>query len=112
MARHGRRTARTEALRILGEKVKGNDPATIKQAKRTAETVAELCDLYWSDAVSGNLITRRRTPKKPSTLLSDRGRIEKHIKPLLGLMKVGAVTHRRCRAIHARRRGGQDGWTR
>ena len=86
-------SARTEALRILGEKVKGNDPAATKLAKRTAETVADLCDLYWSDAVSGNLITRRRTPKKSSTLLSDRGRIEKHIKPLLGHMKVGAVTH-------------------
>ena len=85
-------TARVEALRILGEKVKGTDPAATKQARRRADTVADLCDLYWSDAQSGDLMTRRRTPKKASTLLSDRGRIEKHIKPLLGAMKVGAVT--------------------
>jgi hypothetical protein len=32
-------TARIEALRILGEKVKGSDPAAAKQAKRRAETV-------------------------------------------------------------------------
>jgi integrase len=85
-------TARNEALRILGEKAKGGDPAAIKQAKRNAETIAGLCDLYFADAQSGDLVTRRRRPKKASTLLSDRGRIEKHIKPLLGAMKVGAVT--------------------
>jgi integrase len=85
-------TARTEALRILGEKVKGSDPAAVKRAKRTAETVAELCDLYWGDAESGNLVTRLRMPKKASTLLSDRGRIQKHIKPLIGRMTVKAVT--------------------
>jgi integrase len=85
-------TARAEALRILGEVVKGADPAAEKQAKRKAETVAELCDLYWEDAETGSLITRRRAPKKASTLLSDKGRIDKHIRPLLGQMKVAAVT--------------------
>ena len=29
-------------------------------------------------------------------MLSDKGRIEKHVKPLLGRMKVAAVTTRRC----------------
>lgn len=85
-------SARDEARRILGETVKGADPAAEKQAKRKAETVAELCDAYWADAESGHLITRRRTPKKASTLLSDKGRIDKHIRPLLGQMKVAAVT--------------------
>jgi Arm DNA-binding domain len=84
-------TARNEALRTLGEKVTGNDPAAAKRAKGTAETVADLCDLYWEDAESGNLVSRRRSPKKISTLLSDKSRIEKHIKPLLGSMKVTAV---------------------
>jgi len=85
-------TARAEARRLLGDVVKGHDPAAEKQAKRRAETVAELCDLYWSDAEAGNLMTRRRTPKKASTLLSDKGRIDKHIRPLLGQLKVAAVT--------------------
>jgi integrase len=85
-------TAREEALRLLGRVVSGADPAADKQAKRRAETVTELCDLYWSDATAGKLLTRRGAAKKSSTLLSDGGRIERHIKPLLGLMKVGAVT--------------------
>jgi integrase len=85
-------TARKEAKRLLGEVVKGADPAADKQAKRKAATVAELCDLYWRDAESGTLLTRRRAPKKASTLLSDKGRIEGHIKPLLGRKKVAAVT--------------------
>lgn len=83
--------ARDEARRILGETVKGADPAAEKQAKRKAETVNELCDAYWTDAEAGNLMTRRRAPKKASTLLSDKGRIDKHIRPLLGQMKVAAV---------------------
>jgi integrase len=85
-------TAREEAKRILGDVAKGADPAAEKKAKRTAATVAELCDQYWEDAAAGRLMTRRRAPKKASTLLSDKGRIDKHIKPLLGPLKVAAVT--------------------
>jgi hypothetical protein len=85
-------TARDEALRILGEVTKGNDPAGDKQAKRKARDVLELCDMYWADAEAGRLMTRRRTPKKASTLVTDYSRIERHIKPLLGSYKVSAVT--------------------
>lgn len=85
-------TAREEARRLLGKAVTGADPAADKQSKRRAETVTELCDLYWADAEAGRLLTRRKAPKKASTLLSDKGRIEKHVKPLLGRMKVAAVT--------------------
>ena len=83
--------AREEARRLLGDVVKGADPATEKQARRHAVTVAELCDQYWADAEAGRLLTRRRTAKKASTLLSDRGRIDRHIKPLLGRLAVAAV---------------------
>src|SRR5205823_7392118 len=41
---------------------------------------------------AGRLLTRRRGAKKPSTLMTDRGRIARHIKPLLGRMAVAAVT--------------------
>lgn len=85
-------SARAEAKRLLGEVVKGADPAAEKQAKRKAETVSELCDAYWADAEAGRLMTRRRTAKKASTLLSDKGRIDKHIRPLLGRLKVATVT--------------------
>ena len=86
--------ARDEAKRLLGEVVRGGDPAADKHAVRTAATVAELCDRYLADAEAGRLLTRRGNSKKPSTLLTDRGRIERHIKPLLGRLTVVAVTRR------------------
>ncbi len=85
-------TARDQARRLLGEVVKGSDPASEKQARRKADTVTELCDAYWADVESGRVMTRQRAPKKASTMLSDKGRIEKHVKPLLGRLKVAAVT--------------------
>ena len=38
-------TAREEAKRLLGSVAEGADPAAVKQSKRKAATVAELCDL-------------------------------------------------------------------
>jgi integrase len=84
--------AREQAKRILGDVANGADPAGEKQAARKAKTVAELCDLYLADAVAGRLLTRRKVAKKASTIATDRGRIERHIKPLLGRLKVDAVT--------------------
>jgi integrase len=96
IGRHGApwtpETAREEARRLLGEVVRGADPASQKTAKRVAATVAGLCDLYLADAEAGRLLTRRKTSKKPSTLATDRGRIEHHIKQLLGRLSVAAVT--------------------
>jgi integrase len=85
-------TAREEARRLLGDVTKGNDPAADKKAKRQAATVAELCDLYLADAEAGRLLTRRGGTKKASTLTTDRSRIEAHIRPIMGAMKVPAVT--------------------
>jgi len=85
-------TARDEARRLLGEVSKGTDPSAAKQAKRSAATVTELCDLYLADADAGRLLTRRGGTKKASTILTDRSRIAAHIKPILGGMKVPAVT--------------------
>ncbi len=85
-------TARDEARRLLGEVSTGNDPSAAKQARRSAATVAELCDLYLEDADAGRLLTRRGGTKKASTVLTDRSRITAHIKPILGAMKVPAVT--------------------
>ena len=86
--------AREKAREILGDVAKGQDPAADKMTTRRAATVTELCDLYWSDAEAGRLLTRRKVPKKDSTLATDKGRIERHIKPLLGQIKVTAVTSR------------------
>jgi integrase len=95
IGRHGApwtpETARAEARRILGQVVTGADPAAEKRAARKATTVAELCDAYLTDAEDGRLLTRGK-PKKASTLAVDKGRIERHIKPLLGGLAVAAVT--------------------
>jgi Arm DNA-binding domain len=85
-------TAREEARRLLGDVAHQRDPAAEKRAARNAQTVAELCDLYLADAEAGRLVTRRRTQKKASTLAIDKGRIARHIKPLLGQLRVTAVT--------------------
>ncbi len=84
--------AREAAKRILGQVADGADPAAEKRAKRKAASVGELCDLYLADAEAGRLLTRRKAAKKPATIATDKGRIERHIKPLLGRMKVSAVT--------------------
>jgi integrase len=95
IGRHGApwtpETARDKAKAILGDVADGADPAAEKRAVRKAKTVSELCDLYLADAQAGRLLTRRGNSKKPSTLATDRGRIERHIKPLLGRLTVAAV---------------------
>jgi integrase len=68
------------------------DPAAEKGAGRNAQTVADLCDLYLADAEAGRLVTRRRSTKKTSTLATDRGRILRHIKPLLRRRAVASIT--------------------
>jgi len=86
-------TAREEARRLLGRVAAGADPAAEKKDKRTAATVGELCDEYLGEAETGKLLTARlRAPKKASTVATDRGRIEGHIRPLLGSKPVASVT--------------------
>jgi hypothetical protein len=85
-------TARQEARRILVEVAQGGDPAGEKLAGRPAITIAQLCRQYLADAEAGRLLTRRKASKKASTLISDRGRIMRHIIPLLGRKPVGSVT--------------------
>jgi integrase len=95
IGRHGVLTpdeARDKAVAILGKVVGGADPAAENRAARNAITMAELCDRYLSDVEAGRLLTRRGTAKKHSTLLTDRGRIARHIKPLLGGIPIAAVT--------------------
>jgi len=95
IGRHGVLTpdeARTKAKAILGEVVNGVDPTAVKRAARKARTVSELCNTYLADAEAGRLLTRRKAAKKPSTLATDKGRIERHIRPLLGRMGVPTVT--------------------
>ena len=75
-------TARKKAKAILGEVAAGRDPAEARDGAKRDLTVAELCDLYLAEGC---------TTKKPTTLATDRGRIERHIKTLLGRKKVRDV---------------------
>ncbi len=53
-------------------------------AERNAITVGDLCREYLAKAEAGLIIGRKGLPKKGSTLEIDRGRIARHIIPLLG----------------------------
>jgi integrase len=96
IGRHGApwtpESAREEAQRLLGGVANKADPAAEKRAARNAQSVSDLCDLYLADAEAGRIVTRRRAAKKTSTLATDRGRIERHIKPLLGRHSVASIT--------------------
>ncbi len=76
-------TARSEAKKILGRAANGEDPAQEKQDLKKQLTVSQLYDQYFQYGCA---------TKKPSTLATDRGRIERHIKPLLGRKRVQDVT--------------------
>ncbi len=76
--------ARREARRLLSDVERGIDPAEQRLEERNAITVADLCGEYLAKAEAGLIIGRKGLPKKASTLEIDRGRIARHIVPLLG----------------------------
>ncbi len=75
--------ARNEALRLLGMVADGLDPAVTRDETKADLTVTELCSLYVAEGC---------TTKKESTIDRDRGRIERHIKPLLGKKRCRSIT--------------------
>jgi integrase len=91
--------ARLAAKATLAQVALGSDPAETRARQRNAITVAELCNDYLGKAERGLLITRRGKTTKASTLYTDRGRIERHIKPLLGTRPVTDVTAADVRAF-------------
>src|SRR6516162_5515512 len=87
VGKYGRLTpdeARREARRLLSEVERGLDPAEQRLEEKNAITVGELCREYLAKAEAGLIIGRKGLPKKASTLEIDRGRIARHIIPLLG----------------------------
>ena len=75
-------TARIEAKRLLAEVAAGRDPVTAQQEERNALTFGELIDLYLAEGAGH---------KRASTLKADQGRIEHHLRPLLGRMRADRV---------------------
>lgn len=78
--------ARKLAIETMGGVVlQKTDPLLERKTRRASLTVAQLCDQYMKAAEKGLILGRRKNrPKKASTLEVDRGRISRHIKPLLG----------------------------
>lgn len=75
-------TARADARRLLAEIAAGRDPAMARREERDALTFSELIDLYLAEGASH---------KKASTLKADRGRIEHHLRPLLGRLRADRI---------------------
>ena len=70
----------------------GQDPKKLEKEARSCVTVAELCDEYLIAAEKGLILGKGGLPKKASTLDTDKGRIKRHIKPLLGSRLVNDLT--------------------
>jgi integrase len=87
VGQYGRLTpdeARHEARRLLSDVERGLDPVEQRLQERKAITVGDLCREYLAKAEAGLIVGRKGLPKKASTLEIDRGRIARHIIPLLG----------------------------
>ncbi|MGH7116872.1 MAG: tyrosine-type recombinase/integrase, partial [Stellaceae bacterium] len=74
--------ARKKAAQLLLEVAAGRDPAAARQEERKALTFGDLIDLYLAEGI---------THKKPSTIKADRGRIDHHLRPLLGKMRADRI---------------------
>ncbi|MCZ8133429.1 MAG: site-specific integrase [Rhodobacteraceae bacterium] len=84
--------ARKQADKLRRDVIDGRSPIAEKRAAKTAMTVGELLDAYLS--------SERFKNKAPSTQTVDRGRIERHIRPLLGKSVLEAVTPADIEAAH------------
>ncbi|WCM27337.1 site-specific integrase [Sphingomonas sp. QA11] len=84
--------ARQEAKALMGRIAQGEDPAEEKQLDHKSISVKELCDLYLADLRAGLILGKGGRPKKPGTIVSDIGRIHRHIVPLLGTRRVKDLT--------------------
>lgn len=84
--------ARKQAEILHGLVRSGTDPNSTAKWGKDAPTVSDLCDSYLKDVKSGKVLTRAGRPKSKTTIATDEGRIERHIKPLLGKKMVKNVT--------------------
>ncbi|MDU1669066.1 MAG: integrase family protein, partial [Bradyrhizobium sp.] len=80
--------ARKEAKIQLGRVAQGDNPAEERQLDHKAVTVKELCELYLKDFEAGLILGKGGRPKKSTTLVTDTGRIHRHIIPLIGTRRV------------------------
>ena len=88
IGRHGSpwtpETARREALRLLGIKAAGSDPATSRDRQKSGVTIAELADRFLLEHVARHC--------KPRTKEEYRRAVERFIKPTLGRHRIAELT--------------------
>jgi integrase len=84
--------ARKVAKQTLADVARGGDPAEKRAQDRNAMTVRQLCQAYLEAVEKGLILGKGKRPKKQSTLCTDRGRIDRHILPLLGSRRVRDLT--------------------
>jgi integrase len=84
--------AKREAKVLLGQVARGGNPSEDRKLDREAITVKELCTRYLADLNRGLILGKRGRPKKTTTIVSDTGRIQRHLIPLLGGRRVRDLT--------------------
>ena len=91
--------ARTKAAGLLSKvKVEKINPVAQRRAEEAAElkriagakTVNQVCDEYLKAAV--HMPTKRKRPKSAESLKIDEGRLQRHVRPLLGARQVATLT--------------------
>jgi integrase len=92
--------ARSQAEKILARiTLEGFDPLKQKQSDRSALTVNDLLDTY--------LISAKFQEKAKSTQYTDTGRLNRHIRPLLGRVRLEQLTPDQVRKAFANIRDGK-----
>ncbi len=69
---------------LLGRVAQGENPAETRLLDTKAVTVKQLCERYLEDCEQGLVLGKGGRAKKALTIATDRGRIIRHIIPLLG----------------------------
>ncbi|MGB5833048.1 MAG: site-specific integrase [Thiohalocapsa sp.] len=91
--------ARKKAREMQRKVADGGDPLEEKREARKALSVGEVLDLYLASA--------KFAEKAPSTRSIDQGRINRHLRPLLGKKPVGKVTQEDVRRAFGNIRDGK-----
>jgi len=102
IGKHGALTpdqARVKAREMQRKVSDGADPLEERQEARKAVTVGEVLDLYLASA--------KFAEKAPSTQAIDRGRINRHLRPLLGRKLAGKLTQEDVRRTFGKIRDGK-----
>lgn len=82
--------ARARAAEVLAKARLGTDSAGERDKARTADTVADLVDLWLAEAAHVN--RRTGATRSASSLAGERGRVDAHVRPLLGRKRLVDLT--------------------